>query len=719
MGGVKIIKRFASVTVCAFFAVCVSAQSKSALSLYNEGQNFQSAANYYRAIESYREALDINPRYSDAWHALAQCSYELDQFELCVQYCDEALKFTARYSDIQNLKAMALISLGRLDDAKTVFNEVLSRYPNDVESRFGLAQLSLFNGSLSSAESMYLDALKRDGTNRKALLSLALVSAELGKDAVAQRYVNQALQYHSGNAQVHFLAAYLALRRNDFVDAERRARSAIQIDSAYDAAYKLLADILYAQKRYAEVVDMCDYRILHNRSLSDAWYLKGLAQTQQGQIEKAIASFNTGLSLNPQDEIMRLALEQIVDQNLPIEDARRSTWAAYHIAKAAEYKRDFKGPFERYEYQRALTIDPLGSDARQKYASLLSRDKLWESYLQQIRFIEENRPEVDLSSFVQTDENSPVIKKSSQQVENEDYIEALDSMMIENLAHTWNVDPFYLDKTRWNISVYYVVDDVQLIHPDAERIVTQAVCDIFRGEATTAVEVDSAAVSGYGEAYRLARAAAKDYFVILSVEEMERSVRIAGTLYSARTGTKTADLSVYRTGNARLASALRRFRQSLLALLPIRGRVLAHASKTILTDLGKNDGIEKGAEFEVVRRGTISTVDSGPGIFYRESDIVGTYVAEVVDEELSSGTFTKRGFYDVLNDDDELVLVKLPSKETQDADGSVLTDTRPAGDADGNAATEAAKEANREAVREDLMVAATETPLIEMIRSIR
>ena len=192
MGGTKKIKRFASLLVCACVAFCVSAQSKSALSLYNEGQRYQAAANYYRAIESYREALDLNPRYGDAWYALAYCSYELDQFELCVQYCDEALKYTASYSDIQNLKAMALISLGRLDDAKKVFNEVLTRYPNDVESRFGLAQLSLFNGSLSSAETMYLDALKRDGTNRKALLSLALISAEMGKDDVALRYVNQA-----------------------------------------------------------------------------------------------------------------------------------------------------------------------------------------------------------------------------------------------------------------------------------------------------------------------------------------------------------------------------------------------------------------------------------------------------------------------------------------------------------------------------------------------
>ncbi len=701
------------------FAFCtLNLHAQSALSLYNKGKAQQDAGNYYSAVESYREALELNGRYGDAWYALAQCTYELDEFELCVQYSDEALKYAVNYSEILNLKAMALISLGRLDEAKTVFNEVLSRYPNDVSSRFGLAELSLFNGSLSGAEGMYLDALKRDGTNRKALLSLALISAEQGKDSVSQRYVNQALQYHSGNAQVHYLAAYLALKRGDYEDAERRARSAMQIDPDYDNAYRLLANILYEQERYAEAVEICDWRIMHNRALSDAWYLKGRSQQKLGQTEKAITSFNTGLSINPQDEIMRLALEQIVDTQLPIEDSRRSAWAKYHISRAAEYKRDFNGPFERYEYQRALTIDPLGSDARQKYAALLYRDSLWESFLQQLKFIEENRPEVDLSTITQTDENSPVVKKSAQQVENEDFIEGLESLMEDNLAHLWNKDPFYLDKTRWSIGVYYVSEGVQLIHPDADQIVSQAVCDIFRGEATTAVEVDGSAVSGYGEAYRLARAAGKDYFILLSVEEMERSFRIKGTVYSARTGTQTSVISVYRTGNARVASALRRFRSTVLSLLPIRGRVLAHSSKTILTDLGKNDGIEKGAEFDVVKKGAIITADSGPGIFYRSSDIVGTYVVEVLNEELSSGTFTKKGFYDVLNDDDELVLVKLPSK-SEDADGSVLSDTRPSGDADGEAATQAAKDAAREAIKEDLAVSAKESPLIELIRSIR
>ncbi|MBQ1644592.1 MAG: hypothetical protein II103_08700, partial [Treponema sp.] len=92
-------------------------------------------------------------------------------------------------------------------------------------------------GSLSAAEKRYLDALKRDANNRKALLSLALVTSEEGKDAVAERYVNQALEYHSSEAEVHYLAAYLAAKRGNLQEAERRARSAVQIRGSYDKAY--------------------------------------------------------------------------------------------------------------------------------------------------------------------------------------------------------------------------------------------------------------------------------------------------------------------------------------------------------------------------------------------------------------------------------------------------------------------------------------------------
>ncbi|HBG66313.1 MAG TPA: hypothetical protein DDW78_07570 [Treponema sp.] len=696
-----------------------SRQGAGALSLYQKAFSLQQDGDFYGAVESYREALLVNPQYGDAWYNLAVCTYNLGEYDLCVEYADNAAKYSRDLSDIKNLKGMALISLGRLDEAKQVFNEVLARYPNDIDARFGLAELNLYNGSLSSAENLYLDALKRDKKNRKALLSLALVSAEAGKDDVAERYVNQAIAYHNGDAEVYYLASYLASRRGDLEDAERLARSAIQINSSYDRAYELLASILYTQNRFAEVIDLCDFRIGRDRNLTGAWYLKGLSQKRLGRNEDAIASFGTGLSINPLDEVMRFALEQLVDSTVSLEDSRRAKWAQYHISKAKEYNRNFDGPSERYEYQKALSVDPFNAAARQSFANLLERDGFYELYLQQLKFIKENTVSEEVSS-VQRDENSPKVMKSAQERKNDDTIEALESLMSSNLSHKWGVDPFYLDKTRWNIGIYFMQGAVQLLHADVDELIAVAAKDIFNGVPSASVDVQTTAVAGYGEAYRAARTAGRDYFVVLAVNETERTFSLDADVYSGRTGTKTNSVHVYRTGNDRIAKSLRRFRQALLDMLPIRGTVLHNASNTLLVDLGKSDGVVKGAVFDVVKKGKIKTVDTGPGVNYNSNDILGTFTVDSTNEEMAEGTYKKRGFYDTLNEGDEIVLTRMPddSPEAQSPDGNVVTDTRPAANSSGEPATKAAALAERESIKESFRVQAKESPLITMIQSI-
>lgn len=700
-------------------SLCFAAQNKTALSLYEKGVSEQISGNFYAAVDSFTEALQINENYGDAWFHLAQCTYELGEFDLALDYTLKAETYSRNFSEIRNLRALAYISLGQLKEAREVFEKVLKEYPNDVDSRFGLAQLDLFDGSLSAAEKQYSDALKRQASNKKALLSLALISAESGKTDAARNYIETALKYHSGEAQVHYLASYLEAKQGDYASAERRARSAVQIDGNYDKAYELLANILYSQKRYKEVIDLCDFRIQKNRSSTDAWFLKGLSQQRLNQIEDAIETYSTGLAITPNNEIMRAAMEQLIGDYVDVEDSRRTLWAQYHINRALEYKRNFDGVGERYEYQQALKIDPLNKDARQSFANLLYTEGYYELYLSQLEFLKMNAGEnTSQDGIIQTDENSPKQKKTPQQIKNEDVMEALTSMMNNTLSKKWNVNPFYMDKTRWNLGIYFVSSNVQIFHPDAEHITAVAARDIFNGIPSTAVSVNTEPITSFGEAYRKSREAKCDYFVILSLDETERSITLDGSIYSARTGTLTSKVHAYRTGNDRYANVLRRFRQAVLDILPIRGKVIAHTGNTLLVDLGRSDGVVTGSEFDVVEKGSIYTVDKGTGIAYRDESKIGTFVIKTVNEEISEGIFSKSGFYDILNDGDELVLTSLPENDEISAQGDTANDTKPAADKKGSPATEAA--VNAENADRNLQKAfrMRESTLINLIRSI-
>ena len=345
-----------------------SADSATVREKYNQGIQFQQNENYYTASQYYLEVVAQNPAFTDAWYKLAECSYKLGEFDLALQYLESAEKYEKNNLQIQNLKGMVYVSIGEIEKGREIFNSILKKYPNDIDAHFGLAEIELYEGRYSGAQNQYLEALKRQNTNRKALLSLALVNAERGSSEQADTYLRQALAYYSGEPEVHYLASIIYSMKGDYSAAEKQARIAVEINSNYEKAYDMLSSVLYQQARYNEVIDISDYLISRNRKNSNAWFIKGIAQCKLGKVDSAIETWTAGLSINPQDEIMRSAMENEIRNSLSLEDSRRTSYAKYHIDNAKQYASRYDGSGAVYEYQRALLLDPI-SDRLDEFLS--------------------------------------------------------------------------------------------------------------------------------------------------------------------------------------------------------------------------------------------------------------------------------------------------------------------------------------------------------------
>ena len=708
-------KRTAVFAACLFVCSALFAAGNSAavLEKYNLGMEAQQNENYYTASQYYLEVTAENPAFTDAWYKLAECSYKLGEFDLALQYLDNAEKYEKNNNAIQNLKGMVYVSLGRIDDGRAIFNNILKKYPNDIDAHFGLAEIELYEGRFSGAQNQYMEALKRQNTNRKALLSLALVNAERGQSEAAENYLRQALSYYSGEPEVHYLASIIYSMKGDYVTAEKQARIAVEVNSSYDKAYDMLSTILYKQSRYKEVIDISDYLISRNRKNSNAWFIKGVAQCKLGNVSSAIETWTAGLQINPQDEIMRSALENEIRNTLSLEDSRRSYYAQYHIANAKQYASRYDGSGAVYEYQRALLLDPMNIEARKAYADILEINGMYELYLEQLKFIQEQ----------QTNTNSALIEKGQvvatnvlKDVELNDKIEAYEYLLSDTLGKKWKVEPFYLDKTRWNIAVFYEDNNSTFIHADTNRLVANAAADIFSGVAITSVKTQVTPVSGYGEAFKNSRAGGFDYFIILSLSEGENDMTLSSTMYSGRTGLEISKNSFYCTGNNRFSTVLRRFRNSVLEKLTVRGKILDRNGKTVLVDLGKAENIVKDTQLKIIKKGQIRTADSGVGLYYRDADVLGTITITTAGEEISEGTIENHGFYDKINIDDEVVLIALPAqKANNDANGNAV-DNVPAADEKGNAVVK--NEVKGEELVDEIRQAVERPSILDLLRNI-
>ena len=690
------------VFVLLMFSFCLYAQNNSNKSekqnpvkIYNQALSYFEDEDYYTASQYFLEVVTINPAYSDAWFNLARCSYQLGEYDLAFRYLESAEKFEKNNSKIQNLKGMILLALGNLDEAKIIFESVLKHFPNDVDAHFGLAEIELFDGKYSGAENQYVEALKRQATNRKALLSLALICAQTNRYDVAQNYLRQAMQFYSGEAEVHYLAAIIYMMEGEFSLAEKHSRIAVEIKGNYEKAYELLANAMYCQKRYSEVIDLCDYLISKNRNNTAFWYLKGISLEKMGNKEDAVDVWDTALNINPQDEIMRMMLELTVKDILSFDDPRRTDFAEYHLENANQYITRYDNAGSSYELQRAIMLEPSNVKARLKYAEILEMNGMHESYLSQLNFIQENS-EIVLDTALQ------------------DKIEAYDSLLQDNLAKKWKIDPFYLDKIRWNIAIFYTENQSSFIHADTERLTALACSDIFSGVAITAVKTQVNPVSGFGEAFRNARANDYDYFIIVSLSESSDDITLNSKMYSGRTGTEIASEKFFATGNNRFSQVLRRFRNSVLEKLTVRGKILKRNGKTVLIDLGKSENIVKDAEFKIIKKGCIKTSDYGTGLFYKDDDLIGILTVTNAGEEISEAQITNNGFYDRINVDDEVVLVSIPSQNNEAG-----VDTVPNSDENGNPVVNNSVQSESSQIIDEIKKAVERPAILEILRNIR
>lgn len=627
------------------FSSLVIGQTNTALDFYKQGKFLQTQQDWTGAVEQYQEALRLNPSYADVWVGLSECAYSMGEYSLALTYIESASKFLKNNSALMNLKGFSLIGLSRLDEARAVFLSVLALYPNDVDARFGLAELDIFNGRITGAEKYYKDALERQSQNKKALLSLALLSYELGNRQSAKEFISQALVYHNGESEVHFFASYMAVQEGNLAEAENYCRTAVKLSPRDEKSLEFLSLILYSRKKYTEAMEVCEQRISLNRNSALAWYIKARIYEKQGLLEDALRSYTTGLEIQSSDEIMRTSMENLINNRISIEDSRRSTWALPHIKNAQEAMSLFLSDRAEYEYKRALKIHPLDYSVRLKYADFLLQEKKYESYISQLKFIK-----------AQGTTNKNI----------NDTIESYDSLLRSSLPVKWNTDPFYLDKTRYSIGLYFTSQRVQLLHPDSLLVTAQLLRETFQSEGFFRAANASEPVSGYAEAFRLARTASLDFFALIDFEETQRDLLLSLTLYSAKTGSEVQSFKVYRTGNMRYSLAVQKIVESVTKSFPQRGTIIARSGSTVLIDLGKNDGILTDTVFTIVEKGKLLLHDSAISLTYNPSSILGTVTVTEAGEEISQGIVKQQGFYDKINIGDELVLAadKEPPIET-------------------------------------------------------
>jgi tetratricopeptide (TPR) repeat protein len=611
-----------------------AAGAAQAAALYEQGRDFMAEENWYSASEALLDCLRLNPAHAEGTAALAECYYELGEFDESLTWVRKARVLARNNASIANLEAVTLIALGRLDAAATVIAEVLAREPYNREALFAAGELDIARGRPSEALLRYREAVRRYPDDRRLLISLALVSGSLGDNISALSFIDRALSQHPDDYRVFYYAAYVNAQADRLAQAVSYSEKALNLRPGFSPARSLLANLRYRSGQYAEAARLADEIIAVNRSDLGAWYLKGLSYIRLGQTSEALTVLGNAITINPNDEFIRTALEDTLFAVTNLEDQRRGRWAAWHFNRARDYRTRNLIDQSLFEYRRGLRLNPYARD-RREYAELLRIQGYPARYLEELRFLQDQG----------------IADRSLN-----DAVEAYSSLLSGAMFQRWKVDPFEIDGRHWNVAVFSLAGQSSHFHVDAGAVASGYIRDILiHDRSITPMNLELRQPS-FASAFRTAREANADYFLVISAMENERDISLKGELFVGRTGSAAGSFYTYRTGIDRLRNASRGIADQLGAAFPFRARLLQRQQAQGLIDKGKVDGVKAGAVYDVVKKGHFQLAHEGIGLIYADEDIAGKLTIESVDEEVAAGTLVRNGFFDRIEAGDEIML---------------------------------------------------------------
>ncbi|MCL2196314.1 MAG: tetratricopeptide repeat protein [Treponema sp.] len=608
--------------------------TQQASAFYERGKNYMAHENWYSAVESFLECTRLNPAHAEGTASLAECYYELAEFDEALTWVKRARQLARTNMNVANLEVFIHIALGQLDTAAGLVNDILKIEPYNRETLFAAGELDIARGRPSEAMLRYRDAVRRYPDDRKLMVSLALVTLSLGDGDTAVTYINNALTQHPGDYRVFYYAAYIYSMNNKIPEAIRYAESSIYYKSDYLPSQSLMSILRYRNGEYEEASRLCDILIANNRQDMSAWYLKGLSLIRMKMQQEAITVLTNAVSVNEDDEFIRAILEETVISSTVLEDPRRGRFAALHFNKAKSYRERNLMEQALFEYRRGLRLNPFAAE-RREYAELLRLSGYPARYLEELLFLQDQG---------MSDRNLT------------DSVEAYSSLLSNALFRQWQVNPVDLAERHWKIAVFSLAGQSSFYHADAGSVAAGVIKELLVHDRNiTPMNFDQRQTS-FSQAFRLAREGGADYFVLVSVNENERDISIKAEIFTGRTGSPAGTLYSFRTGADRLRDASRAVINQMSSSMPARGRLLIRKQGQALINKGKADGIIAQTVYDVVKRGRPQPANEGLALVYSNDELVGKLTITNIDEEISIGTLQRNGFFDRIEPGDEIIL---------------------------------------------------------------
>jgi Flp pilus assembly protein TadD len=142
---------------------------RAAARAFAQAQQFEQEEQYGNALDSYREASQLDPGWFEAQYDCGVVAYRLKDFNLSLRAYEMALAIRPDSEDTRYNFALALKAAGYATDAMNELKKILASNPDDVRAHLALGNLYAQQmHDLARARAQYLKVLQLDPSNAQA-----------------------------------------------------------------------------------------------------------------------------------------------------------------------------------------------------------------------------------------------------------------------------------------------------------------------------------------------------------------------------------------------------------------------------------------------------------------------------------------------------------------------------------------------------------------------
>lgn len=201
--------------------------------------------------------------------------------------------------DARNRIIELLLSQKKKDEAEKMIKDVLQLEPENPDSLFIRAQMSLNGGDVNSAIADLRTILKNSPDSIPALLLMGTAQERIGAANLALDNYRKVIQINPDNVPGLANAARLHLAQNQVDDAQKMLEHARKLVPDNLDVARSLADVYSRKKMFKEALEICEQLQLNSKTAPAGFYLAGVVRLQNQEYPAAIDMFKKALDKEP------------------------------------------------------------------------------------------------------------------------------------------------------------------------------------------------------------------------------------------------------------------------------------------------------------------------------------------------------------------------------------------------------------------------------------